>query len=85
MSDRLTAKALPNPFSDYFTLITTSESDIPITVLIVDAAGRVLEKRRNVSTNSSLRIGARYRSGTYFVEVMQGKEKVVLKLIKQSN
>ena len=51
---------------------------------ILDALGRIVETRSNVSANGSLRMGDRYRPGAYFIEVIQGKEKVVLKLIKQS-
>ncbi len=81
--NKLSAKALPNPFSDNFTLITSSGSDSPVTVHILDAIGRIVETRNNIAANSSLRIGNSYRPGAYFIEITQGKEKIVLKMIKQ--
>jgi hypothetical protein len=83
--DRFTAKAVPNPFSYNFTLITESSNDSPVTLRILDALGKIVEERRNITANGLLHIGGRFRPGIYFAEVIQGKEKVVLRLIKQSN
>ena len=46
--------------------------------------GRVVEVRKGLSANGTLTLGASYRPGIYIAEVLQGKEKVVLKLMKLS-
>ncbi len=66
-------------------MITANGSNSPVTVRILDASGRIVEERINVAANGSLHIGNRYRAGIYLIEVIQGKEKVVLKMIKQSD
>jgi hypothetical protein len=44
--------------------------------------GRVVERKTDVSPNSTLKIGNQYHPGIYFAEFIQGKEKVILRLIK---
>jgi hypothetical protein len=75
------AKAYPNPTSSYFNLKITSASNERVKVTVMDALGRVVEQRSE-QPNSTIQIGQNYQSGTFFVEVMQGKDRVVLKLAK---
>jgi transposase-like protein len=44
--------------------------------------GRVIEQRTDVSANTSIQLGSRYRPGVYIATVTQGKEKVTLRIIK---
>ncbi|HZG99938.1 MAG TPA: T9SS type A sorting domain-containing protein, partial [Flavisolibacter sp.] len=81
----LQVKALPNPSTHQFTLITETASQQMLTIKVSDAAGRIIEKRSQVVPNSTLTIGAGYRPGVYFVELMQGKDQVILKLIKHKD
>jgi hypothetical protein len=81
-SHRLSLKALPNPSNTYFTLIIQSSKGEAIDVKVMDATGRVIETMRKVSANGTLRIGYNYRPGIYYLEVVQGSERVTLKLIK---
>jgi len=60
-------------------------SDKPVSALVMDITGKIVEKRNNVLVNSSLTIGRNYRPHIYLIEVLQGKERKTLKLIKQSN
>ena len=43
--------------------------------------GRVIEIR-NITANSIIRFGDRYRPGAYLVRIVQGKQHKELKLIK---
>jgi hypothetical protein len=81
----LSVKAFPNPAPHYFTLIINSSSVKPVTVSVTDVLGRVVESKANISANSSLRIGDQYQPGVYFAEVVQGAQRVTVKLIKQSD
>lgn len=82
---QFTVKAQPNPSNSYFTLMIQSGDDKPIFLRVIDILGRVMETRANVVSNRILKIGEGYKSGVYFAEVMQGIQRVVMKLIKQSD
>jgi uncharacterized lipoprotein YddW (UPF0748 family) len=79
-----TVKASPNPGVDHFLLTITSAESEGITLRVTDAVGRVIEARSGIAANVSLRIGSNYRPGTYYVELMQGKAKRTLTLVKRS-
>ncbi|TDH26763.1 T9SS type A sorting domain-containing protein [Segetibacter sp. 3557_3] len=78
----LRIKALPNPTIACFTLILQSDKVESMDVKVIDAVGRLIEMRSKVASNSSLTIGDKYRPGIYYVEIVQGSERVILKLIK---
>jgi hypothetical protein len=50
---------------------------------VADMLGRIIETR-TISANSTIRIGEKYRPGTYFVRIIQGQEHKEIKLIKLS-
>jgi predicted extracellular nuclease/2',3'-cyclic-nucleotide 2'-phosphodiesterase (5'-nucleotidase family) len=76
-------KATPNPSQDQFVLTTASDRKETITIIVSDAVGRIVEKRTAVAPNSTIRFGAAYRTGIYFVEVRQNNQSRRLKLVKQ--
>jgi hypothetical protein len=78
----LTAKISPNPSNTYFILRFQGNPAEQISVRVVDAIGRIIENRTNLSTNQSLLFGHNYKPGLYFAEIRQGKEIIKLKLIK---
>ncbi|HEV7330216.1 MAG TPA: MopE-related protein [Flavisolibacter sp.] len=83
--EKLVVHVRPNPSTVAFELVLRSNSNQSATLRVVDAAGRVLESRNHISANSTQRVGDTYRPGVYFAEVMQGTERVRVKLIKQPN
>ena len=82
---RLTVKAMPNPSANQFTLLTKSSSNESIIIRVTDIFGRVVESKRNVAANGTHIMGNRYRPGTYYVEILQGKNKIITKLVKLSD
>lgn len=80
----LAVVAYPNPSTNYFSLMVQASSKEKIIMQVVDMYGRVIEAR-NVNANTLIRFGDRYRPGTYFVRIMQGKERKQVKLIKLVN
>lgn len=46
----------------------------------LDAYGRTIDAKSKVAANGTMTIGHRYRTGTYYAEVIQGRERVVVKL-----
>ena len=73
----------PNPSSSYFTLEISSDSKKPLSVRVMDAAGRIVDTKLNAASKSILQVGGQLQSGIYFVEILQGSEKEMLKLVKQ--
>ena len=80
----LQAKAFPNPSHGYFTLLVQGKNNEPVSIRVSDIMGRLVEVRKGLPANGTLTLGASYRPGVYIAEVLQGKEKVLLKLIKLS-
>lgn len=82
--DQLTVSAYPNPSRTAFTVQVGSagKATEKVVLRISDAVGRTVETR-TVQGGSTLQVGAGYRPGIYFVEIVQGEERRALKLIKQ--
>jgi len=80
-----TVRVMPNPTSNYFTLALKSESYEKFKISVTDVSGRLMEQRPDVPANSTLQLGNKYRPGVYIAEIYQGKNKVVLRLIKEGN
>ena len=51
---------------------------------VTDVSGKIIETRSGMA-NSIVHIGNNYRTGIYLVEVTQGKQRKILKLIRQQN
>jgi hypothetical protein len=80
--DDLTVLVMPNPSSTYFTLKLSSRFQTPVNMRVVDASGRVIEAKQQLSPNSTLQIGHNYVSGIYIVEMIQGNLRKSVQLIK---
>lgn len=80
----LLVKAMPNPASRYFTLLTQSGSDTRLNIKVIDVLGRFIEAKAGVAANGTFQLGHNYRPGLYYLEVMQGKQRIIVKLIKQT-
>ena len=81
----LVVKAIPNPSSQYFTVFINGNSYSPIKIRVLDALGRTVETGSMPASGNILRIGERYRQGFYYLEVVQGNERRIVKLIKASD
>ncbi len=81
---KLVVKASPNPSTQYFTIRLEGKESSAITNLrVMDILGRTIEQKTNLKINQTIQIGDRYHRGIYFIEINNGKEKTILKLIKQ--
>ena len=75
----------PNPSPDRFTIVVRSSNENDAVIMrVLNSIGQVVEIKRNVILNETFQIGERYRPGTYIVELVQGREKRTITLIKQS-
>ncbi|MBE7174258.1 MAG: T9SS type A sorting domain-containing protein [Williamsia sp.] len=84
LSAQVFVKALPNPSRQYFVLdIKTGDLSQPVQLRVVDFYGRVVEQKASLMGNQTLRLGESYKAGIYFAEILQGRQKTVVKLVKQ--
>ena len=81
--DELTMTALPNPSRNYFTLKIHSNSTELFQLRVLDVSGRIVETRNGMVANTTFEIGNNFQPGIYLVEVTQGKQQQILKLIRQ--
>ena len=82
-AEGLEITANPNPSNSYFSVqVRSNNTKKKIILQVYDVNGKMLDVRNSVTQGSSVRFGDLYRSGTYFVRVVQGKEHKELKLIK---
>ena len=83
IAGRLTLAASPNPSTNYFVLQVKGGGRL-LRMRVTDMLGRLVEQNDHIPGNQSLRIGGAYRPGVYFVEVSDGSERTVVKLVKQA-
>lgn len=79
---KLQAKAFPNAFTEYINL-QWSGGDKPVTITITDMLGKLVEKRTGLASSGIIQTGYHFRPGVYFAEIVQGAEKLVVKLVKK--
>jgi fibronectin type 3 domain-containing protein len=79
----LSVQASPNPSSGPFTITINSGSAEKISLRVMNIDGRVMEKKMNIAPNCTLTIGSGYLPGNYYIEVIQGKQSRMLKVMKQ--
>jgi hypothetical protein len=72
----------PNPFSDKFRLRISSEETQNLTVKIFDLLGQVIEEKDDVPYNAELYIGNDLSKGVYLLEVTQGDNTQVIRIVK---
>ena len=78
----LEVKVSPNPSATDFRMTVLGNSYERISIMVKDGAGRSVLSVTGVQVNSPLRIGSNLKTGIYFVEVMQGANRQVVKLVK---
>lgn len=74
---------MPNPTHDQFTLkIQSSDLYQKINLRIMDVAGRVIETKQDINKNETVQLGHAYKAGTYMVEITQGQNHKLIRLVK---
>jgi hypothetical protein len=80
--NKLQVAVMPNPTPSYFNIKLESLDTQPISIKIMNTLGARIEEANNLLPGTLLQLGHQYPSGLYFLEVRQGNEKVVFKMIK---
>lgn len=81
VKEDMKVKVYPNPSSSYFRLQLTSSSKERATLRIFDITGRTMSEN-TVVTEGINKFGYNLPNGIYFVEVIQGKQSQIIKVIK---
>jgi hypothetical protein len=82
LAKELEVTAIPNPSRNNFTLtIRSNNLNDKITMQVVDMYGRIIEVR-SVAATQTIKLGDKYKAGTYFVKFIQGEDHKQLKLVK---
>jgi hypothetical protein len=74
--------AYPNPSNDYFRIVISGNNFSPVTIIVRDNTGRVIEVQKGPAT-APVELGRNYQSGIYFAEVIQGARHVTVKLVRK--
>ncbi len=82
LESRLQVQAWPNPGTHHFELRFAGQMNQSLLVRISDITGRPIENYRLANPAMPLRVGSNWKTGTYFVEVIQGNDRKTIKLIK---
>jgi len=78
----LDAVIYPNPSPDHFTLRVLSDDLSTCKLIVHDLTGRVVEYMESVSPGVSVEFGKQFSGGVYLVEIIQGEERKVLRVVK---
>ncbi|HSC53241.1 MAG TPA: T9SS type A sorting domain-containing protein [Phnomibacter sp.] len=63
--------------------LRSNDKVTPINLRVLNANGKPIESREKLSTGNTVEMGRLWIQGLYFVEVIQGQQRKVLKLLKQ--
>ena len=78
----LQVKVFPNPTNSYFNLSAISASKEELHVNMYNVVGLKVQEFKTMP-GQMMRLGDHIVSGTYLIEVIQGSERVTLKVLKQ--
>ncbi len=79
----LAVNILSNPSKTNFSILVKSGTNANVRIRVSDISGRIIEPEKNFSSTATFLVGENYKPGVYVLEVIQGKEKKVIKLVKQ--
>jgi len=83
LKSKVVFTAFPNPSTAYFNISSTEGFDESTEVRVLNQSGMLMETRKGVQVKARiLQLGANYRPGVYFVEIVHGGERQVLRLEK---
>jgi uncharacterized protein len=78
----LRVQVAPNPSRNAFTLMINSSNPESVSMRITDISGKVLTTLQHIQPNTTVRTGENLSSGIYLAEIIQNRQRVVIKLMK---
>jgi hypothetical protein len=82
-TSQFNVQVYPNPVITQFTVkVMSTNNKQPISVVVYDELGRVVDMKRNLSHGQSIQLGEGYKQGMYIVEMVQGENRKRIKILK---
>lgn len=81
--NNLQVSVMGNPSTSDFKLNFQSKSSEMLSLRIMDATGKTILNQAGIQPNSILSVGNDFGKGVYFVEIRQGTQRKVIKILKQ--
>jgi hypothetical protein len=81
VTGKLAVSVYPNPSDANFSLKVQGKSMDQVSIRVMDLSGRLVQKLQG-TPGQVINFGENLKSGTYFVEVQQGLEKSITKVVK---
>ena len=83
IADKLSVQAYPNPAVSQFTIkLTSNNTRDAISLRVYNQLGQVMDVKNNLFSGQTIQVGANYKQGAYFVEVIQGEQRERLQVVK---
>ena len=79
---RIDVTVNPNPSHNSFALKIKTKSNDPVSVIISDNSGNVMERYDRLNPLGMLRFGDKYKTGVYYVEIRQGDRRKSITVLK---
>ena len=73
----------PNPSNHEFTLVAHSAKTQPLIIKVMDAVGKIVYQAKG-NAEQSFRFGSQFSNGLYLVEVRQGNDVRIMKVVKEN-
>jgi hypothetical protein len=80
--NKLQVVILPNPTSQFFTVKIQSLNEEPINIRVFNSMGVMVDQKENLQPGDTFRTGQSFTGGLYYMEVKQGQETLLFKLLK---
>ena len=81
---RFSVSVLPNPSVKNFSLsISNGDRSEMIRLVVTDVLGRLVEQRSGIPSEAIISFGDSYQKGIYLVQIRQGTQTKVVKIVKQ--
>ena len=82
-SGKLQPVVYPNPSNHAFSVqVKTGDFMTKLQMQVYDQAGKLIERRENLTPGSIVKFGEKYRPGVYYVRVMQGNKHSEVQVVK---
>lgn len=75
-------EAYPSPFSTEAVVKINHTSTVPVTILLTDAAGKLVYTSQNYRTNEEIMLGKEFPKGVYWVQVMYDHKVQIFRIVK---
>ena len=82
-ADGLDVTVMPNPVSSLFDIaIRSKDMNTPVSIRIMASDGRIVLLQKSTANSVSKMAADKWRPGVYFVEVIQGNERKIVRIVK---